>query len=65
MPGSCGVRPEGRPGPAGGKTGGGEVYTDYARLLAETRIDLVELLVPHHLHAEMTVLACRRVSTFR
>lgn len=36
-----------------------KVYTDYARLLADPEIDLVELLVPHHLHAEMTVLACQ------
>lgn len=35
------------------------VYTDYDRLLADPEIDLVELLVPHHLHAEMTVAACR------
>jgi len=36
-----------------------KVYTDYARLLADPEIDLVELLVPHHLHADMTVQACR------
>lgn len=35
-----------------------KVYTDYRRLLADSEIDLVELLVPHHLHAEMTVTAC-------
>jgi predicted dehydrogenase len=35
------------------------VYTDYQRLLADPEIDLVELLVPHHLHAEMTVAACK------
>jgi predicted dehydrogenase len=34
-------------------------YTDYQELLADPEIDLVELLVPHHLHAEMTVAACR------
>ncbi len=28
-------------------------------LLADPEIDLVELLVPHHLHAEMTVAACQ------
>ena len=27
-------------------------------LLADRDIDLVELLVPHHLHADMTVAAC-------
>jgi len=33
-------------------------YTGYRRLLADPAVDLVELLVPHHLHAEMTVAAC-------
>jgi predicted dehydrogenase len=37
---------------------GHKVYTDYHKLLADPEIDLVELLVPHHLHAEMTVAAC-------
>jgi len=36
-----------------------KVYADYAALLADPEIDLVELLVPHHLHADMTVAACR------
>ena len=35
------------------------VYTDYAQLLADPAVDLVELLVPHHLHAAMTIAACR------
>jgi predicted dehydrogenase len=35
-----------------------QVYTDYRKLLANPEIDLVELLVPHHLHADMTVAAC-------
>jgi predicted dehydrogenase len=35
-----------------------KVYTDYQKLLADPEIDLVELLVPHHLHAEMTAAAC-------
>ena len=35
-----------------------KVYADYERLLADPEIDLVELLVPHHLHAEMTIAAC-------
>ena len=35
------------------------VCADYDRLLADPEIDLVELLVPHHLHAEMAVAACR------
>jgi predicted dehydrogenase len=36
-----------------------KVYTDYSRVLADPEVNLVELLVPHHLHAEMTVLACQ------
>ena len=36
-----------------------KVYTDYHKLLADPEIGLVELLVPHHLHAEMTVAACQ------
>ena len=35
-----------------------KVSTDYRELLADPEIDLVELLVPHHLHAEVTVAAC-------
>lgn len=35
------------------------VYTDYQELLSDPEIDLVELLTPHHLHAEMTIAACR------
>jgi predicted dehydrogenase len=35
-----------------------KVHTDYQKLLSDPEIDLVELLVPHHLHAEMTVAAC-------
>ena len=36
-----------------------KVYTDYGDLLADPAVDLVELLVPHHLHAGMTVAACQ------
>ena len=36
-----------------------KIYTDYTRLLADPEIDLVELLVPHNLHASMTVQACQ------
>lgn len=39
--------------------GARRIYTDYAALLADRDIDLVELLVPHHLHAAMTVAACQ------
>jgi predicted dehydrogenase len=35
------------------------VYTDYGQVLENPEIDLVELLVPHHLHAAMTVAACQ------
>jgi predicted dehydrogenase len=38
--------------------GVGKVYADYRELLGDAEVDLVELLVPHHLHAEMTVAAC-------
>jgi predicted dehydrogenase len=36
-----------------------KIYIDYAKLLADREIDLVELLVPHHLHAPMTISACQ------
>ncbi|MGD9046683.1 MAG: Gfo/Idh/MocA family oxidoreductase [Anaerolineae bacterium] len=36
-----------------------KVYTDYQELLSDPQVDLVELLVPHHLHAEMTDAACQ------
>lgn len=35
------------------------VYTDYRQVLDDPEVDLVELLVPHHLHAPMTVAACQ------
>ena len=35
------------------------VYTNYEQVLASKEIDLIELLVPHHLHASMAVAACR------
>jgi predicted dehydrogenase len=35
------------------------VYTDYSKLLVDPEVDLVELLVPHHLHAGMAVAACQ------
>jgi len=37
----------------------GRIFSDYVELLADPEIDLIELLVPHHLHAAMTVAACR------
>jgi predicted dehydrogenase len=36
-----------------------KVYFDYQRLLGDPDVDLVELLVPHHLHADMTIAACQ------
>jgi len=39
--------------------GAPKVYTEYKKLLADPEIDLVELLVPRHLHAPMTVAACQ------
>lgn len=35
------------------------VYTDYRHVLDDPEVDLVELLVPHDLHASMTVAACQ------
>ena len=35
-----------------------KVYTDYQKLLSDPAVDVVELLVPHNLHAEMTIAAC-------
>ena len=32
-------------------------FTDYRQLLAEKEVDAVEVLTPHHLHAEMSVAA--------
>jgi predicted dehydrogenase len=36
-----------------------KIYTEYKQVLADPAVDLVELLVPHHLHASMTVEACK------
>jgi len=36
-----------------------KVYMDYQQVLGDPEIDLVELLTPHHLHAEMTIAACQ------
>ena len=35
------------------------VYKSYEALLDDPDVNLVELLVPHHLHAEMTIAACQ------
>lgn len=39
--------------------GAENAYKDFDAVLADPQIDLVELLVPHHLHAEMTIAACK------
>jgi predicted dehydrogenase len=36
-----------------------KVYTDFQQVLNDQQIDMVELLVPHHLHAEMSILASK------
>jgi predicted dehydrogenase len=36
-----------------------KVYSSYEEVLSDREIDLIELLVPHHVHADMTVRACR------
>ena len=41
----------------GREWGASNVYTDYAELLKDPAVDMVELLVPHHLHCPMTVQA--------
>lgn len=35
-----------------------KVYTDYNDVLKDPNIDIVELLIPHHLHCKMTIQAC-------
>lgn len=35
------------------------VYTDYRQLLADPDIDMVEIVVPHHLHAKMAIAAAQ------
>lgn len=34
-------------------------YTDYNEACADPEIDIIDLLVPHHLHCSMTVQACK------
>ncbi len=36
-----------------------KICTDYHQVLEDPDVDLVEILLPHHLHADMTVEACR------
>ena len=37
--------------------GVGKAYTDYHQLLADPNVDAVEVITPHHLHAEMCIAA--------
>ncbi len=36
------------------------VYSDYKRMLNEEPLDIVEILLPHHLHAEATIFAAQK-----
>ncbi len=54
----CDVK-KGRARKAAKEWGVDRIYTDYTQLLADPEIDLIELLVPHNLHASMTVQACQ------
>lgn len=38
--------------------GAEKVYTDYREVLRDPNIHVVDLLVPHHLHCQMTIDAC-------
>ena len=40
------------------ETGAEKIYTDFDEALRDPEVDIVDLLVPHHLHCEMTVKAC-------
>lgn len=39
------------------KWGAARVYTDYQQVLADTEVDVVEILLPHHLHARVAIEA--------
>ncbi|MHA1294925.1 MAG: Gfo/Idh/MocA family protein, partial [Promethearchaeota archaeon] len=36
------------------------VYSDYKEMLDKEDLDLVEILLPHHLHAEVTIYAAKK-----
>lgn len=40
------------------KWGATKVYTSYEEVLEDHNIDMVDLLVPHHMHCKMTIMAC-------
>ncbi len=54
----CDVNPD-RANQRKDQWGAKKAYTDYERLLNDPDIQAVELLVPHHLHRDMTVAAAR------
>lgn len=41
------------------QTGAKKIYTDYQQALDDKDIDVIDLLVPHHLHHKMTIAACK------
>lgn len=41
------------------QTGAKKIYTDYQQALNDKDIDVIDLLVPHHLHHKMTIAACK------
>ena len=43
---------------AAGEWGAAKVYTSYEEALKDPQIDMVDLLVPHHLHCSMTIMGC-------
>jgi predicted dehydrogenase len=36
------------------------IYSDYKEMLDKEELDIVEILLPHHLHAEVTIYAARK-----
>ncbi len=44
---------------AAAEWGARKIYTDYDEMLKDPDIDMIELLVPHNLHCEMTIKACK------
>ncbi|MFX1259004.1 MAG: Gfo/Idh/MocA family protein, partial [Promethearchaeota archaeon] len=36
------------------------IYSDYKEMLDEEELDIVEILLPHHLHAEATIYAANK-----
>ena len=40
------------------ETGAKKVYTDYRQVLDDRDVDVIDLLVPHHLHHGMVIAAC-------